>query len=144
MTDKECIEKRELSFAKELSTLLSPFGLVRIEYLTAEFEPFSAQQRPDVVFIPSSGAYANTTAVIEIRFPRNATILRGSIIQIPDRKDFVAEALNVHVSAYICILDVEVPEFSKELLVRQGIRIIDKVSDPRIAADALRNILCIK
>ena len=135
------MEKRELAFAKELSSILSPLGLARLEYITSEFEPFSAQERPDIVFTPSNGAYANTTIFIEIRFPRNASILRGSLIQLPERRDFVSDALNARLSKYVCITNVEVPEFSKALLLKTRISVIDKISDPANAAAELVRIL---
>jgi hypothetical protein len=138
------MEKRELAFAEELLRLVSAFGLGRLEYITAEFEPFSAQRRPDLILVPSGGAYANTTVVVEFRFPRNEYILRGSLLQIPERRDFVAEVLNTRPSAYICIVDIEAPEFSKALLLKQGIRVLDKIPDPRAAADALCELLQLK
>lgn len=57
----------ELAFAEKIQRFLQAVGTASLEYITAEFQPFSNQQRPDVVFVPRVGGYEGQTIFIEIK-----------------------------------------------------------------------------
>ena len=59
--------KKELNYIEEAARELKRYGLVYIGYITAEIEPYSSQQRPDISFIPHSGPNADEVFFIELR-----------------------------------------------------------------------------
>jgi len=53
--------------AEAVAVVMSAYGTVELRYITAEFEPFSSHDRPDVTFVPYSGPNAGTLFVVELR-----------------------------------------------------------------------------
>jgi hypothetical protein len=93
----------ELEFAETVSKLLADLGKTRLEYITAEFQPFSNQQRPDVVFLPKAGGYAGRTIFVEIKLSTKTLVEARSFSHLLEHKTFAEEAMECIVARYIFV-----------------------------------------
>ena len=59
----------ELEVANEAARELDNHGFAELKYITAEFEPYSSAQRPDLVFWPGTGPNEGRAFVVELRMP---------------------------------------------------------------------------
>ena len=125
----------ELPFAEELARVLATVGAARLEYITAEMQPFSNQQRPDVVFIPKSGGYAGQIIFIEIKLSIDP--LQGGHQLLVEHRNFAAQALESSIGKYAYVTNAIVPEFSKKFLMHRSIYVIDGASAPGEVANSL-------
>ncbi|MGH8612690.1 MAG: hypothetical protein ACREYF_11845 [Gammaproteobacteria bacterium] len=128
----------ELAFAERLCGLLARSGSARLEYISAELQPFCNQQRPDIVFVPRSGGYRGQTIVVEIKLS-TAKIQTGRAYQtLVEHSVFAGEALGRPIGRYIYVTKSVVPEFSKRFLAGRGIQILDSVTTEAEVVEWLR------
>jgi hypothetical protein len=128
----------ELAFATRMRELLAPYGSVSVEYITAELQPFSNQQRPDIVFSPQSGGYARQNIFIEIKLS-SKTIQDGrGFSNLVEHKVFAEEALERPLTRYLYVTSQSVPEFSSRQLLAQGIMVIDNIKNEEGLLDEMR------
>jgi hypothetical protein len=59
----------EMDFATSALFALQLHGFVELRYETAQFEPYSSQNRPDILFSPGSGPYRGLPYLVELRMP---------------------------------------------------------------------------
>lgn len=128
-----------LDFARHLASGLSPYGAVRLEYATAEMQPFSAGQRPDLAFEPRSGRYRGKLIFIELAFSMSHTHSAYDTQNALARRCFVAEYLERQPALHLLITNYKIAEFSQTLLTRNGIRVIDNVGTPDAAVTLIRD-----
>jgi hypothetical protein len=128
----------ELDFATSLRTRLLPSGEVRLEYITAELQPFSNQQRPDIIFTPRSGGYVGQNVFIEIKFSTKSIHDGRWLRALVEHREFAAEALGIAISQYFYVTEVAIPEFSKTFLEQHGIYVIDSVRTETELLEQLR------
>jgi hypothetical protein len=133
----------ELPFAEALRSLLRRLGTARLEYITAELQPFSNQQRPDVVLIPNSGGYAGQIIFIEIKLSTKPIRDSRGFQNLIEHKDFAAEALEGSIGRYVYVTNASVPEFSKKFLMERGIHVLDVVSTEAEVVDRLKALAAI-
>ena len=114
----------ELEYTTQLTLELTPFGNVSIEYITAETQPFSSQQRPDVVFSPFSGPYQNTVIFIEVKLSTKAALLGHFVPAVLEKRAFAAEALERPIARYVYVSATEVPEHSRKLLENENVIVV--------------------
>ncbi len=129
----------ELAFAEMLLGLLQP-AAARLEYITAEMQPFSNQQRPDVVLIPTSGGYSGRTIFLEIKISTKPLQSGANFNNLVEQKTIAAEALGSPIARYVYVTDEAVSEFSKRFLKGHGIDVFDRVKMPQDVIDQLRQI----
>lgn len=79
----------ELEVANTAARELRKHGTVKLEYITAEFEPYSSAQRPDLVFWPDTGPNKGCTFFIELRMPANPSRRLPSTDSLQEHKDFL-------------------------------------------------------
>src|SRR5215216_3192820 len=79
----------ELQVATTALQELRGYGTVELQYITAEFEPFSSAQRPDIVFWPNSGPNEGRPFVVELRMPVNANRELPTPENIREHQEFV-------------------------------------------------------
>src|SRR5580704_3739350 len=101
----------ELAFAEALLGLLGR-GAARLEYITAEMQPFSNQQRPDIVLTPASGGYSAQTVFLEIKVSTKPLQSGTDFNNLVEHKAFAADALDKPIARYIYVTTGEMPEFS--------------------------------
>lgn len=78
----------ELSLATAAAEHLRGNGTVELLYITAEFEPYSSAQRPDLAFFPERGPSSGKSFVIEIRVPRPGRGL-PTVEELCEHRDFI-------------------------------------------------------
>jgi hypothetical protein len=79
----------ELQIATAAVWKLRDYGDAELQYITAEFEPFSSAQRPDIVFIPDSGRNQGRSFVVELRMPVDASRKLPTPEELKDHREFV-------------------------------------------------------
>lgn len=127
----------DLKYAETLCSMLRLNGDARLEYFTAELQPFSNQQKPDIIFIPSAGPFAGQVTFIEIKL-RERTLSTNRIVEVVgERKQFAQEALEKQIGRYVLITELKVSDLSKKLLRKQRIQILDETKTPEDALAAL-------
>ena len=114
----------EIEYSDELKLALAPFGSARIEYITAETQPFSNQHRPDVVFSPFSGSYRDCIVFIELKLSTKASFLGHFVPAVLEKRSFAADALNRPVARYVYVSAEIIPEHSRKLLENEGIIVV--------------------
>jgi hypothetical protein len=130
----------ELAFAEELASLLHPRGAASLEYITAEMQPFSNAQRPDVVWTPNAGGYAGQIFFFEIKLSTKPILLGRGFRNLVDNLNFATEALERAITRYVFITSANVPEFSERLLSENKVHVIASVSTPEAVLSYLRQI----
>lgn len=128
----------ELEFARTLKELLCRHGSPSLHYITAELQPFSNQQRPDIVFLPHRGGYANHIVFIEIKLTTKPIIAARDFANLVERKTFAEEALERPIARYAFVTTQAVPEFSGHLLKSQGVLVFDGIATPEDVVDKLQ------
>jgi hypothetical protein len=114
----------ELELVQELARRLAPYGAASIAYLTAEFQPFSNAQKPDLVFSPASGGRKGQTAVVEFKVEASPRATGRSFLNLLEHKEFCEESLDRSIYSYVFVTNQPTPEFSVSQLARGGVRVI--------------------
>jgi hypothetical protein len=83
-----CSQESELSLATATEEHLRESGTVELLYITAEFEPFSSAQRPDLIFSPERGPSSGKLFVVELRLPRPGRAL-PTVEELCEHRDFI-------------------------------------------------------
>jgi hypothetical protein len=127
----------ELQLVTDLASRLASHGRAELVYLTAEFQPFSNAQRPDLVFVPSSGGWAGQRAVVEFKVEPAPRTTGRSFLNLIEHKEFCEEALEAPIFRYVFVTNQEVPEFSVAQLRSSGIAVVAYDGDIQATADAI-------
>lgn len=114
----------ELEIVEALAKRLSAKGEALLAYLTAELQPFSNAQRPDLVFRPTSGARKGQVAVVECKIESAPRPSGRSFLNLIDHRKFCEESLDTGVFRYIFVSNQPVPEFSEAQLERGGVTVV--------------------
>jgi hypothetical protein len=130
----------ELAFVTRMRELLAPYGNVSVEYITAEFQPFSNQQRPDIVFSPHTGGYAGQTIFIEVKLSTKPIQAGRGFTNLVEHKAFAEEALERPIRKYIYVANQTVSEFSSRQLLAQGIIVIDNAESEQRLMEELERL----
>lgn len=83
----------EIDIANEAIALLRRHGDASLVYLTAEFAPYSSQNKPDISFVPQSGKQAGEIFVIELKLLSGRQLLPHQAMSILEHRSFVAESV---------------------------------------------------
>lgn len=116
----------ELQIATTAVQELRDHGVAELQYITAEFEPYSSAQRPDIVFLPDSGPNQGLPFVVELRMPVNTSRKLPTLGNLQEHKAFIDAdspdcvyfALATH-----CTIDKE----TRSALCAQGIEVFDSI-----------------
>ena len=85
----------ELLIIQETEKLLRKYGKTEILYATAEFAPFSDQQRPDLIFIPKNSM--NKIFFIEFKFEPRYGFDENYFKTILDQRKFIQEDTDIEI-----------------------------------------------
>ncbi|MGX7709444.1 hypothetical protein [Methylobacterium sp. Gmos1] len=136
-------EMTEFELASALAKQLSYDGAVELVYLTAEFQPFSNAQKPDIIFKPRRGAWAGQIVIIEIKIESAPRRTGRAYQNLVEHKQFCAESLNERIAKLIFVTNQPVPQFSVALLARDGIIVVDHSGEADQTATAIRSALAL-
>jgi hypothetical protein len=131
-------KKVELDFARRLRLLLEVAGTTSEEYITAEMQPFSHQQRPDVVFIPNAGGYAGQVVFLEIKLTSKQILHGRGYTNLVENRKFAEESLERPIGCYIFVTSQAVPAFSARFLADRTVMVFDEVTCPEVVIERLR------
>jgi hypothetical protein len=128
----------ELAFAEELARLLKPYGETSLQYITAEMQPFSNAQRPDVVWTPTSGGYANQMFFFEIKLSTKPIKSGQGFRNLVENLEFAADALEHAIGRYVFVTTADVSEFSERFLSENRVHVITNAETPEDVMTWLR------
>ena len=127
-----------LDVAGTAQALLSAHGTVELAYLTAEFEPFSSSQRPDVLFLPATGPNAGRWFVVELRVDPSARGRLPSVMALIEHRRFLQEDMSgaylfFAVATHLSNLNDE----DRAQLAVAGVEVLMTIDSGRALADAI-------
>lgn len=125
----------EAQIISEAADDLRRNGRVTIEYITAEFAPFSDQFRPDLLFV--SNSTPGSVYFVEFRLTRNVHWRTSSdmLRQLAEHKDFVsAGATGVR---YAFASDCTLSQSSITLLLENGIEFLGPIDSGHSLAEKI-------
>ncbi|TWB86775.1 hypothetical protein FBZ93_12815 [Bradyrhizobium macuxiense] len=128
----------ELDFARQLKVLLEAAGTASEEYITAQMQPFSHQQRPDVVFVPNAGGYAGQVVFLEIKLTSKQILHGRGFANLVENREFAEESLERPIGRYILVTSQSVPAFSARFLADRNVTVFDEVTSPEVVIERLR------
>lgn len=129
----------ELAFAEKLARLLKLRGTASLEYITAEMQPFSNAQRPDVLWTPTEGGYAGQAFFFEIKLSSKPIVSGRGFRNLVDNLEFAMDALELAIGQYVFVTAAEVPEFSEKFLLENRVRVVSKATCPEDVITWLRS-----
>lgn len=129
-----------MSFAEELAKSLGNNGDVSLQYITAQLQPYSNAQRPDVVWTPRLGGYAGQLFFFEIKLSTKPIALGQGFRLLVEHRDYAADALERPVSRYVFVTSAAIPEFSERFLAEHHIHAIANAQDVEAVLSYLRCI----
>jgi hypothetical protein len=129
----------ELRFATELSQRLGESGACALIYATAEMQPFSNAQKPDLVYTPAEGPYAGQNIFVEIKLrPRHFAESRQASI-LKECFEFVQEYTAMRMAWYFFVTEVTISDLAKSALRKHRIFVADQAKSVESVYDTIRN-----
>jgi hypothetical protein len=125
----------ERQLIEDTAKILSESGISYVAYVTSELQPFSNQQRPDLVYTSSKHG---TTFFIEYKRLQNNHIETSYINSIEDRTQFVRSGLTEKDVIYILAVDTSLSNEEKTAVGSHGIKIIENVNSAQILAEGIK------
>lgn len=126
----------ELQVIESAAKVLSASGDSYIAYITAELQPFSNQQRPDLIYTSKD---LNITFFIEYKFLRPSGIGESYINSIDDRTEFVKSGFKDESITYILAVDSTLSDKDKITLEKHGVKVIEHIDSAEILANSIKN-----
>lgn len=114
----------ELSIIQETKKLLESFGDAEILYATAEFSPFSNQQRPDLQFIPKCSA--NVVFFIEYKFEPSYGFNDSYVKSILEHREFIQEDTDIEIK-YAFATNAKIDKKLQQFLIKNGVTVFSSV-----------------
>lgn len=121
------IKNKELLFIEEFKKKLATYGKVELMYISAEFEPFSNQQKPELVFTPNNNDQRKDVYVIEYKTEPTKGFDDGYTKLITEHKEFILSEENVNIK-YVFVTNGSVNISLKSTLTNNDIAVFDNVS----------------
>jgi hypothetical protein len=125
----------ELQVAENVSTLLRAHGEVSLIYITANFEPFSSQGRPDIVFVPREAP--THCFCVELRFGRRRALQPAAISALAEHLSFVRSTVEFPSVEFAFATDEHLEPTIATLLLEQKVRPFSGVTDAADLADRM-------
>lgn len=104
---------KELEIILETSKILANKGKTEVVYLTAEFAPFSNQQKPDLAFIPEN--QNNLVYFIEYKTQPLSGYSKEYFESIIEHKKFVVDSIKMELRYAFATNEIISAEFSSIL-----------------------------
>jgi len=117
----------DLQIAENVRDLLRADGEVSLVYITANFEPFSSQGRPDVVFVPRNAP--THCFCVELRFGRRKPLSPAAAAALPEHLAFVRSAVEFPTVEFAFATDEHLEPGVTTSLIEQNVRPFSGVTD---------------
>lgn len=115
----------ELEIINGTEKLLNGLGKTEVVYLTAEFEPFTNQQKPDLMFI--GNRKKDCVFFVEYKMDPKLSITDSYISNIIENKKFVGESIEqklFYAFATNCFIDNKL----QDILLDNGIVVFNNIN----------------
>lgn len=127
----------EFSIIQETKKLLEKCGEVEVLYTTAEFAPFSNQQKPDLVFTPYD--LEGKIFFIEFKLGRSNGFDKSYFNSILEHKKFVQEDGNLDYEVeYAFATNGKIDKEYQEFLIKNNIKVFPQIGN---ASDLCKSIV---
>jgi len=126
----------ELQLIEETAKILSKSGASYIAYITSELQPFSNQQRPDLIYISNE---LGGLFFIEYKRLKAKHIISSYINSIEERMQFVKEGLTEKDFTYILALDGFLSNEDKIAITRHGVKVLENINSAQLLAEIIKN-----
>src|SRR5688500_16888938 len=97
----------ELGYVGAAAEILKHRGKVFVGYITAELEPYSAQQKPDISFVPDEGPHAGGVFFVELRLFDNQRFPPGYLKALREHRIFAQEGAECEYAGFALATNVE-------------------------------------
>lgn len=126
---------RELAIAQAAAEELRSSGDVSLRYITAEFEPFSSGQRPDIVYIPNSGPNQDRIFIVELRTSRPRYRVDPDILE--EHRNFATEDLGTEYAYFALATTSQVSIEHRAALAIRGISTFESIQSGKELARSI-------
>lgn len=126
----------ELQVIENAAKVLSASGDSYIAYITAELQPFSNQQRPDLIYTSKD---PSMTFFIEYKFLPPNGISESYINSIDDRTEYVRSGLKGESVTYILAVDSTLSDTDKITLGKHGVKVMEHINSAENLAESIKN-----
>ena len=128
----------ELEMAEAVVQKLSMYGEAKLAYITAELEPFSRQQKPDIIFKRHKDD--KILFIVDFKFSKNKPFHSEYIKSSHERKDFILETVTGYKTIYVVGTNAKLTQEQINILGNFDISSIDEISSADDFTDALIKI----
>lgn len=129
------MKNKELDIVNGTVPLLNTIGSAQILYVTAELEPFSNQQKPDLVFYPK-GKFKNVLFV-EFKIAPPSGFSKNYWANFDEKKSFVESSSEVNLT-YIFAANVKIEEQIIEKLKGINVQVWDEVESSELLCNKIK------
>ena len=119
----------ELTYVNQAAEILKHRGKVFIGYITSGLEPFSAQQKPDLSYVPDHGPNAGRVYFVEVRLFEDGHFPPGFPNTIRDHKAFAEEGAECEFGGYAFGTNAEIDRASARQLSESGVFLLGPITD---------------
>lgn len=110
----------EVQIAENVRNFLRPYGDVLLPYITANFEPFSSQSRPDIVFVPRIAP--TNCFCIELRFGPRRQLQPALLSSLTEHYQYLRSQVECRVFAFAFATDQNLEPEVAAMLMEQKVR----------------------
>jgi hypothetical protein len=135
--------ERELDVAQGAVAQLRNYGEASLLYVTAEFQPFSNQQMPDLLFIPSLGPKQAETFLVELRLWGAQELPSHLPMSLLEHRQFAIESLGCSSLNFAFASDKSFDAILRNLLEASGIHILEDIRDASSLAHGIASLTLI-
>lgn len=125
-----------LKTAEAAASRLAEYGSSHLAYVTAEFEPYSSAQRPDIVFVPTDGPNAGSTFFTEIRLTHETRRALLTPTSLAEHRAFIQDEFEGYLFFALAI-SLKAPERDRAALAGHGIDVLDSVESGEMLASKI-------
>ena len=128
---------KELSYVQAATEILKHQGRVSIGYITAELEPYSAQQKPDISFVPQSGPNAEEVFFVELRLFDSGQVSNGYLKALSEHRAFAQEGAEHEYAGFALATNVELTPDDIDQLAGIGVHYLGPVDSGATLANRI-------
>lgn len=129
----------ELEMAEAVIQKLSMHGEAKLAYVSAELEPFSRQQKPDIIFKRNEDE--KLLFFIDFKLSKNKPFHSEYIRSSCERKAFILETVTGYTTIYIVGTNATLTQEQRNFLESFDIPSVDEINSADDFASALMKII---
>lgn len=127
----------ELNLMRAAADILKQQGEACTPYITAELEPYSAQQKPDVSFVPNQGPNAGKDFLVEFRLFESGELPPAYVDVLEEHRAFALEGVEADCGGFAFATNAKLGRVSIQRLTEASIRYLGPVDSAQALADQI-------